>query len=87
MKEEMAMTEKDPKKESARTAPRTGKIQRQPLTTFEIKVASILLMLYSWIKYTIKFASHPPVASVIEAKQPVLINYDQQQKQNLKLIK
>ena len=66
----MRMTKKDPKKESARTAPTTGKTQRHPLTILEIKVASILLMLYSLIKYTIKFESHPPVANVMQAKVP-----------------
>lgn len=69
--EEMTMTEKEPKKESARTAPTTGNKLKQPATTFAIKVASMFLILYSSIKYTIKFESHPPVASDKQPKHPV----------------
>ena len=71
MEVEMATTKKDPKKESARTAPIIEKAQTHPLTMLKMRVALILLMLYSLIKYTIKFARNPPAVNVMQPKQPV----------------
>lgn len=64
MREEMKMTEKQPRSESARTAPTRGKKLLQPLTTLLIWAASMRLMLYSLIKNTIRLADQPPLASV-----------------------
>ncbi|KAH7838411.1 hypothetical protein Vadar_026021 [Vaccinium darrowii] len=58
------MTEKFPRKESATMAPRTGSRVVQPLTTFQIWAASMLLTLNSLIMNTIKLLLHPPTASV-----------------------
>lgn len=63
-REEMKMTEKQPRSESARTAPTRGKKLPQPATTLLIWAASMLLMLYSLIKNTIRLADQAPLASV-----------------------
>ncbi|KAI8523957.1 hypothetical protein RHMOL_Rhmol13G0112000 [Rhododendron molle] len=62
--EEIQMTEKLPRKESATIAPSTGNIAVQPLTTFQSLAASMLFTLNSPIMNTIKLFIHPPDASV-----------------------
>lgn len=57
----MVTTGKEPKKESAMTAPATGKRLLQPRTMLYIFVAIMFFTLYSVIRYTIKlFDPHPP---------------------------
>ena len=58
----MATTGKEPKKESAMTAPATGKRLLQASTTLYIFVAAMLLTLNSVIRNTTRFAAHPPAA-------------------------
>lgn len=64
MREEIQMTEKQPKRESAATAARRGKKLMQPLTTFAIWAASMRSMLNSLIRKTIRLADQPPAATV-----------------------
>ena len=56
----MRTTGKEPKKESAMTAPATGKREKQPRTMLFIFVAAMFFTLYFVIRYTIKFDAHPP---------------------------
>lgn len=63
MKEEIHMTEKQPRKESATTAPKIGKIVLHPLAMLYTLAALTLFMLNSSIKYTIKLLFHPAAAN------------------------
>lgn len=63
-REEIIITKKEPKNESANMAPRIGSKVMQPLTMFAIWAASMLLTLNSLIRYTIRLFDHPPAASV-----------------------
>lgn len=70
MKVDILMTVKEPEKESAMIAPMTGNKRVEPLTTFPILAAVMLLMLNSLIRYTIRFANHPPLASCVNVTVP-----------------
>ena len=66
----MATTGKEPKKESAMTAPATGKRKLQPRTMLYIFVAVMLFTLNSVSRYTSKFDDHPPATRVRPIRVP-----------------
>lgn len=70
MKEEIHMTEKDPRKESASTAPKIGKIVLHPFAMLYTLAALTLFILNSSIKYTIKLLFHPAAATDKPAMHP-----------------
>lgn len=74
MKEEIHMTEKEPRNESASTAPKTGKIVLHPLAMLYTLAALTLFMLNSSIKYTIKLLFHPAAANDNPAILPIQIS-------------
>lgn len=67
MKEEIQMTEKHPRKESAMIAPSRGNKLVLPLTMLKTWAASILLTLNSPIMYTMRLLTHPAFPSVKQA--------------------
>lgn len=71
MKEEIQMTEKQPRKESATTAPKIGKIVLHPFAILYTFAALTLFMLNSCIRYTIKLLFHPAAASDSPAMLPI----------------
>ena len=68
--EETKATGKEPKKESAIIAATMGNREELPLATFATWAASMLFILNSRIRYTIKFPIIPAEATDIPAVEP-----------------
>lgn len=73
-REEIQITEKQPKKESAIKAAMSGSILVQPFMTLKICVASMLGTWNFSIKYTTKLVIHPATASVKPTSAPASFN-------------